>query len=139
MDSYGNTYDRGVGKLPSTYSKKTMAMAVLPVITLPPKPSGQNSLPGVFATPSPSPAPAASPPFSLAQPALLSRGKPASLSSGHPGGFPANYANDGDKNNFAHSSCNLDGSGPWWGVDLQGAKHARMLELVGSLLRVVDA
>ena len=54
---------------------------------------------------------------------LLSQGKPASLSSQHPA-FPAGNANDGDLKNFAHTSCALDGAGPWWGVDLGGARHA---------------
>ena len=53
---------------------------------------------------------------------LLSQGKPASLSSAHPA-FPAGNANDGDLNNFAHSTCGLDGAGPWWSMDLGGARH----------------
>lgn len=212
--SYGNTYDRGVGKLPSTYSKKTVAMAVLPILTLPPKPSGQNSLPEQFAN---VPSSASGQPatasyafvgcytdnggrmvptlldssygasvtvencasiaktkgyslFALQDggtcwggndvtkakslgvsssctkgctgngaatcggpwanqlytynpsgpPVLLSQGKPASLSSRFGGEYPASFANDGVLTNFAHTSCNLDGAGPWWSVDLGG-------------------
>ena len=56
---------------------------------------------------------------------LLSQGKPASLSSPISNGmYPASYANDGSLTNFAHTSGNLDGAGPWWGVDLRGARHA---------------
>ena len=53
---------------------------------------------------------------------LLSRGKPASASSTWSGGgsSPASNANDGDMTNLFHTSCNLDGSGPWFGVDLGG-------------------
>ena len=50
---------------------------------------------------------------------LLSQGMTAYASSEWPNGnHPAWRANDGDLGDMFHSSCNLDGSGPWWGVDL---------------------
>ena len=59
---------------------------------------------------------------------LLSAGKPAYASSQAPAGdCPASKGNDGNTSTIFHSGfsasgCNLDGSGPWWGVDLGGKR-----------------
>ena len=59
--------------------------------------------------------------YSTAAPtdALVSQGKPAFASSEWgTGEYPARNANDGNLNTIFHSSGGIDGSGPWWGVDL---------------------
>ena len=52
---------------------------------------------------------------------LLSAGKPASASSVG-SGIQVSNGNDGNPSSIMHSSCNLDGSGPWWSVDLGGKR-----------------
>ena len=68
--------------------------------------------------------------------ALLSLGKPAYASSEAPAGdCPAVRANDGNTANLFHSGfsgsgCNLDGSGPWWGVDLQAKVRGAVVAIL---------
>ena len=58
--------------------------------------------------------------YGTAADALISQGKPAYASSVWPGesagftGITPGNANDGNAANLFQSSCNLDGSGPWW-------------------------
>ena len=99
---------------------------VLPASMEPPKPK-------------PKPQPPAPPPpkrkgkigGGLATEVLVSQGKPAYASSlGY--GDHEWEANDGNPANLFHSGCGLDGSGPWWGVDLGSKVRAAGLGTVCS-------